>query len=479
MNKMLRSYDHLTGFGHRVDISELREATLEWPSDVLVDRGEIAQKINRVNTLLDEVEQDRSASSLPFPNYDNIVTKQKTTVKIREINNQPGLVTVRLNGEPVATHVDVIPGGTTVNLTLRPGPNVVFLSLVDPSCNPDPETYRIEFGNNLYGDDYYLVTTTRINPNWTIGLPIITMDGRDYPESARHLHDYLTNHAAGVGDDGIWTIDRNKSEQDKRRIKALGIYTATEGNDPLSPISNFDKDELPMAFFKEGGLGFVRPIPASDNRGSGPNFTGQTRRYGPERKLIPDGHDVQVQATNIGNSKAIVGTSDDDSLRGFNGANYMYGLAGRDILHGYGGDDVMFGGQGIDTVWGYAGDDHLYGNAGDDILNGLQGNDTLTGGLGIDQLRGGSSAEEKDVFVLQKGIAYRGDFVGYFQIGVDRIGIIESDFKDLERFSFSNGTWTNGTLTATGAWIQWNSQNMMFLQAVNASSLSNAIFEYL
>ena len=275
MNELLQDYDRITGFGHRVDISELRETAREWPSDVLVNREEIIQKVGRVNALLDEVEQDRS-SSYPFPNYENIVTKQKTTVKIREINNQPGLVTVHLNGEPVATQVDVIPEGTTVNLNLRPGPNVVPIGLVDPSCNPAPETYRIEFGNNLYGDDYYLVTTTRINPNWTIGLPIITMDGRNYPESARHLHDYLTNHAAGVGDDGIWTIDRDKAEQDKRRIKALGIYVSTEGNDPLYPISRFDRDELPMAAFKEGGLGFVRPIPESDNRGSGPSFTRQT-----------------------------------------------------------------------------------------------------------------------------------------------------------------------------------------------------------
>lgn len=56
----------------------------------------------------------------------------------------------------------------------------------------------------------------------------------------------------------------------------LGIYAGTEGNDPLYPMSRFDRDELPMAAFKEGGLGFVRPIPESDNRGSGPSFTRQT-----------------------------------------------------------------------------------------------------------------------------------------------------------------------------------------------------------
>ena len=38
MNKMLRDYDPLTGFGHRVDISGLREIAREWPSDVLIDR---------------------------------------------------------------------------------------------------------------------------------------------------------------------------------------------------------------------------------------------------------------------------------------------------------------------------------------------------------------------------------------------------------------------------------------------------------
>ena len=112
------------------------------------------------------------------------------------------MVSVFLNGQPVVTNADVTDGN--FNLTLRPGPNTVTVAALNPSCDPEPETYRIEFGNNLYGDEYYLMTVAPGNSRaWTIGLPIITMDGRNYPESARHLHDYLTNHAAGVGDDGI------------------------------------------------------------------------------------------------------------------------------------------------------------------------------------------------------------------------------------------------------------------------------------
>ena len=235
-----------------------------------------------------------------------------------------------------------------------------------------------------------------------------------------------------------------------------------------------------MAFFKEGGIGFVRPIPASDNRGSGPNFTGQTRRYGPERKLIPDGHDVQVQAINIGWSQSRVGTSGNDRLRGVNGVDYMYGLSGSDTLYGFGGDDVMFGGQGEDMLFGGEGDDELYGNAGIDRLEGEVGDDTLTGGLGVDSLWGDwqSRPKGRDVFVLQKGIAYRGDLAADFEVGVDRVGILRSEFPNLGNFSFRNGTWDNHPNT-TGTWIQWQGQDMMFLWRINATSLNNDIFQYL
>ena len=87
----------IADFGHRVDINELRERVSEWPSDRLIGREAVVQKLDRVNALLDEVEQDSFSASRAFPSYDNIVTKQKTTVSIRENSGRPGLFSVFLN----------------------------------------------------------------------------------------------------------------------------------------------------------------------------------------------------------------------------------------------------------------------------------------------------------------------------------------------------------------------------------------------
>ena len=41
MDKMLQDYDRLTGFEHRVDISELRERVSEWPSAHLLIENQL------------------------------------------------------------------------------------------------------------------------------------------------------------------------------------------------------------------------------------------------------------------------------------------------------------------------------------------------------------------------------------------------------------------------------------------------------
>ena len=320
MNKMLQDYDRITGFGHRVDISELRETAREWPSDVLVDREEIVQKIGRVNALLDEVEQERLPQPRAFPNYDNIVTKQETTVNIRKNLGGNGFVTVLFNGQVISQDLDVSGAGETLNLTLTPGANTLSVIALDYPCNsPGPDTYRIEFANNLYGKDFHLMTVPIGNSrSWTIGLPLITVDGSKHPESARHLHDYLTRNAPNVGDDGIWTLDRDDEDVvERRRDASQSLYRYVEGNDPVRRISEFDLDEAPFAAVEEGAFNaFVRPIPFRDNEGAGSSFGRQINKYGPQNKEIPDNHDVQVQAINIGWSRSRVGTSGNDNLHG-------------------------------------------------------------------------------------------------------------------------------------------------------------------
>ena len=102
------------------------------------------------------------------------------------------------------------------------------------------------------------------------------------------------------------------------------------------------------------------------------------------------------------------------------------------------------------------------------------------GGLGRDTLAGNANSpnpREADVFVLQKGVSYRGDMVGDFDLDLDRIGLLRSEFNNLGGFSFRNRTNNSGHIT--GAWIVWGGQDMMYLPRIQASQLNNSIFEYL
>lgn len=81
---------------------------------------------------------------------------------------------------------------------------------------------------------------------------------------------YRESIGAGV----VFTLDRNGAS--KRRLKAL------RG----TPIrSGYDRDEFPMACFREGGFGSdIRYISPSDNRGCGSYISHFLRAHG-----IPNG----------------------------------------------------------------------------------------------------------------------------------------------------------------------------------------------
>ena len=81
---------------------------------------------------------------------------------------------------------------------------------------------------------------------------------------------------------------------------------------------------------------------------------------------------------------SIVGTPNDDKIRGGSGDDEITGEEGNDIIYGKEGDDEFEGGPGEDL---------LYGDAGDDTLKGGKDNDKLVGGIGTDELEGGSGAD--------------------------------------------------------------------------------------
>ena len=95
---------------------------------------------------------------------------------------------------------------------------------------------------------------------------------------------------------------------------------------------------------------------------------------------------------------AIVGTADDDVLRGTPQRDFIYAGAGDDLIEGGGGNDVICGGRGADTLRGSdggdlllggRGPDHLFAAAGEDSLEGGRGNDVMHGGTGRDSVAGG------------------------------------------------------------------------------------------
>ncbi|MEL6556238.1 MAG: calcium-binding protein [Cyanobacteria bacterium J06621_11] len=84
----------------------------------------------------------------------------------------------------------------------------------------------------------------------------------------------------------------------------------------------------------------------------------------------------------------VVGTDENDTLRGDEqnneliggrGMDELYGAEGDDRIDGGLGDDWLFGGLGDDTIFGREGNDSLLGDGGNDLLIALQGNDVLNG----------------------------------------------------------------------------------------------------
>jgi Ca2+-binding RTX toxin-like protein len=103
-----------------------------------------------------------------------------------------------------------------------------------------------------------------------------------------------------------------------------------------------------------------------------------------------------------GTFENVVGTAQDDWIKGNTSGNRIegrggndtiYGDAGNDFLYGGAGNDTIFGGEGNDTLYGGAGNDWLYGGGGSDTLYGESGNNVLLGGAGDDRLNARLSAD--------------------------------------------------------------------------------------
>lgn len=109
------------------------------------------------------------------------------------------------------------------------------------------------------------------------------------------------------------------------------------------------------------------------------------------------------------NGNIIVGTTDDDTLRGTKDADLILGRGGNDTISGRGGADVICGGAGNDKITSAGANDQLDGGADNDRLNSGTGfHDVVIGGPGDDKLsdpdgalimQGGPGADKLSVIV--------------------------------------------------------------------------------
>ncbi|MCJ1810220.1 NucA/NucB deoxyribonuclease domain-containing protein [Flavobacterium covae] len=119
----------------------------------------------------------------------------------------------------------------------------------------NPNLYAYVKNTNAWIDIFGLDCKVKVTAGDGVTHDIVaTIKKSDFPETAQHIEDAIKK-----GHPDIVTVDRlNAAAQRTKSLK--GIPTK----------KGFDRDEWPMAMFKEGGSGAsVRYINPSDNRGAG------------------------------------------------------------------------------------------------------------------------------------------------------------------------------------------------------------------
>ncbi|MBE9063505.1 pre-peptidase C-terminal domain-containing protein [cf. Phormidesmis sp. LEGE 11477] len=230
------------------------------------------------------------------------------------------------------------------------------------------------------------------------------------------------------------------------------------------------------------------------NRDYDPNVQGSGSGRAFENFGISPGEytlEANLTVGDAGEDETILGSDgDDDMLDGDRGNDLIAGGLGNDIIMGgegmdvlrgdlnnrkpqdnvMGGDDIIFGGSGDDRIGGKAGNDILSGDAGDDFIWGDDGDDIIMGVTGNDTLVGDnfSDGSGSDLFVFGSGDGT--DTILDFEVGIDRIGLVEGEllFADL-------------TLTQDGAntllGVASSSETLAILNNVQASALTESSFE--
>ena len=316
---------------------------------------------------------------------------------------------------------------------------------------------------------------------------------------------------AGSGDDIVYagagtnTLDLGDGNNTVNTIVVQNVFltsvgqtTVTTGSgsdtfrlgagEGILTITNYDSsDRFELVGFKpdfSGALGFSDLTVAQDGADTVISLTGT-------EDVLAVLQNAQADTINSGDfepGQVLVGDDADDTLDAGGGDDTVAGGLGNDVITGGGGDDVLrgdansrapqngtggndiiFGGEGNDRIGGKAGNDILSGDAGDDLIWGDAGDDILMGVTGNDILVGDnfSSGSGSDLFVFGNGDGT--DTILDFEMGIDRIGLVDGELV------FTDLTLTqDGTNTLLG--VADSGEVLAVLNNVQASSLTESSF---
>ena len=195
---------------------------------------------------------------------------------------------------------------------------------------------------------------------------------------------------------------------------------------------------------------------------------------------IKDVEPPKIVFRGAGNGEEIVANAEDNTVKGFGGADVIFGRAGADLiyggkgadkLHGENGFDTLYGGDGLDNLNGGNGEDRLFGGNGSDKLNGGASKDKLVGGNGKDILIGGAGADtltggkSADTFVFNK-LSGKDKITDFGGSDIIRINSGANSMKDLQ---FAD--------TKAGLLIEFGSVDI-FLKGLDREDMSKSDFDF-
>lgn len=471
-----------------------------------------------------------TGADAPFPNGDVSgfylrMTEQTATITVSafdETTNPQLTPEQALEGiESVTFSIEngegytVSPDSGTVDLTIADNPDSVVIPDTDDGDGDEesPENPENELNDTLETaiDTGLSASNPTFSTEATLEVTDITLNP-DVPEDEQLFYANLVDATEDV-DMYAFTLEAGQTitiDVDGGGTGAAGVEGSTldsilrifdaDGNE----VAISENDAAPDEVFQANGDTYIEfAAPEAGTYYAGVSVLGNTfydpNVQGSGSGWIFEGFEPGAYRLNAtlgdggdggGNGGELVGDDADNILDGQAGADTIAGGLGNDVIAGgdgddilrgdlntrnpqdnvIGGNDIIFGGEGNDRIGGKSGNDILSGDAGDDFIWGDAGDDIIMGVTGNDILVGDnfSQGSGSDLFVFGNGDGT--DTILDFEVGTDRIGLVEG------KMVFEDLTITHeGSNTLLG--VTSSGETLAILQGVQASSLSESSFE--